>query len=91
MASLFSRFPNVISTVRSPLSFDKEGLTIVEDGKRPNIGHIALERLSKNDDFYREVDIVRYRFLAYFGKDKDIPFEKGRGILHEIRWAATRQ
>lgn len=85
---LFSRFPNVISSIRSPLSFEKEGLTVVEDGKRPNLGHIALERLSKNDDFFREIDAIRYRFLAYFGQDKDTPFDNGREILHEIRWAA---
>lgn len=88
VATLFSRFPNAISSIRSPLSFDKEGLTVVEEGKKPNLGHVTLERLAKYDGLFREIDAARFRFLAYFGQDKDAPFENGRGILHEIRWAA---
>lgn len=87
-AHLFSKFPNVIAAIRNPLITDKEGLSIVESGKTPNDGHVSIERILKNNDFFTQVDAIRYRFLAYFGQDKDELFEEGRAILHEIKWAA---
>jgi hypothetical protein len=88
IVDIFSRLPNVIMNIRKPITFSDEGHSQVTDSQSPNLGHIVFERLAKHDEFFCHVDSIRYRFLAYFGNDKDKHFEDIRVVLGEIRSAA---
>jgi hypothetical protein len=88
VADLYSMFPNVIHNIRNPHSNSDEGRSVTPEGEDPRIGHATLERINNHSDYFERLDRVRYRFLAFFGKEHDEHFKQSEMIKHKIQLAA---
>ncbi len=82
---LFYEIKDIFISSRFPGSFSNEGVTRkVPDGKvesedetaYKNSLYVAVERLFKNNETFSKVQAIRYRFIAYFGKDASKPFDE---------------
>ncbi len=85
---MFSQFSNAIYSIRSGFYRATEGQTLVQNGETHQFSLVVLERIQKQNELLNRIDSIRYRFLAYFGKDNDKLFKKNRQLLVKIKSAA---
>ncbi len=81
---LFYEIKDIFISSRFPGSFSNEGSTRkIPEGKMEteqeasykNSLYVSVERLFKNHETFSKAQSLRYRFIAYFGKEASKPFD----------------
>jgi len=95
--ALFYQTKGIIAFIRSPTGWTSEVSTrTVEPGETPDEKRIrddaflTFERIGKNSEVFSRIQVLRYRFMAQFGKDTVAPFDQLKSILDELRVAARQ-
>ena len=80
-----------LRAIRSPFATSEEGKSrkvssdeIPEEAEILNRAYIAFERYKANQEPFNRLFVVRYRFMALFGKDKAQPIEDLRLALNNV-------
>ena len=85
---IFSRFPTVIQEIRKYWSMENEGSSMLQNGEEITVGHICLERIRNQSQYFDQIDALEPMFSACFGKDKSSYFEEAKNLALRIRNAA---
>ena len=79
--ALFYEACDVVTAIRSPLGYSGEGRTRnARAGETPeqkevlDRAYVPIERYLAREELFSTLRAKRYRFMAYFGKDKVTPF-----------------
>jgi hypothetical protein len=95
--ALFYEARDIIKYIRNPGGGSKEGSSREPEGEETPLikeardrAFVPIERYNKHRSTFSKLDSLKYRFVAYFGKDAAAPFDDLRGILNEIFLAARR-
>jgi hypothetical protein len=95
--ALFHEATDIIRYIRDPGGFSKEGSSRETEGQETPLvkeardrAFVPMERYNKHRATFSKLYSLKYRFVAYFGKDAAAPFDDLRGILNEIFRAARR-
>lgn len=95
--ALFYEVRDIIKYIRDPGGFSKEGSSRETEGEETPLvkeardrAFVPMERYNKHRSTFSKLYSLKYRFVAYFGKDAAAPFDDLRGILNEIFLAARR-
>lgn len=93
----FYEAADVIRDVRSPHGRGDEGLSRQpEDNERPeetrarNQAHVLFERWNKHRELFAELQSLKYRFMATFGKSALEPFTEFVSVRNDMVIAANR-
>jgi hypothetical protein len=86
---------DAIRAIRSPLGYSHEGKKVIErmksEGKEGDIDlrmATVLERYEAREETFQKLQMLRYRFMARFGKDKTKPFDDLRDCVNRVFLAA---
>jgi hypothetical protein len=92
---LFYKARDAIRAIRSPLGYSHEGKKVVErlkaEGREGDIDlqmATVLERYEAREETFQKLQMLQYRFMARFGKDKTKPFDDLRECVNSIFLAA---
>ncbi len=92
---LFYKARDAIRAIRSPLGYSHEGKKVVErlkaEGGEGDIDlqmATVLERYEAREETFQKLQMLQYRFMARFGKDKTKPFDDLRECVNSIFFAA---
>ena len=92
---LFYKERDAIRAIRSPLGYSHEGKKVIErlkaEGKEGDIDlqmATVLERYETREETFQKLQMLQYRFMARFGKDKTKPFDDLRECVNSIFIAA---
>ena len=95
--ALFYEARDIIRYIRDPGGFSKEGSSRkAEEEETPLVkeardrAYVAIERYNEHRERFSKLYSLKYRFVAYFGKDTATPFDDLRGILNQIFLSARR-
>jgi hypothetical protein len=95
--ALFYEARDIIRYIRDPGGFSKEGSSRETEGEETPLvkqardqAFVPMERYNEHRATFSKLYSLKYRFVAYFGKDAAAPFDDLRGILNEIFLAARR-
>lgn len=95
--ALFYEARDIIKYIRDPGGFSKEGSSRETEGEETPLvkeardrAFVPMERYNEHRATFSKLSSLKYRFVAYFGKDAATPFDDLRGILNEIFLAARR-
>ena len=95
--TLFYKAKDAISAIRNPFSFSNEGASRKPAQNEADVekefrdqAYIFFERYEKRQDVFRDLNMMRYRFMARFGKDKAGLFDSIAKITNKILRAANR-
>jgi hypothetical protein len=87
----FYEIKDAILFIRNPFSSIDEGSTrahedheSVEDTKLLDRGYIVVERYSKKESNFSEFNLLKYRYMATFGSDKEQIFTQTFTTLNSI-------
>ena len=87
----FFAVKDAVDYIRSPVSHSDEGSTrqkqnyeTSEETKILNRAFIVFERYGKQKDVFNRFAVLKYRFMASFGEDKESMFDKTTQILNRI-------
>jgi hypothetical protein len=93
--ALFYEARDKIEAIRSPLSYESEGKGLssaqpgIPEGRLvPDEVRVFYERHAKCETVFSRLRALRYRFMAVFGKEKAVPFERFGGLLAKLRVTA---
>lgn len=93
--SYFYEAKDNIKMIRSPFSFGGEGATrkrskneTERESKILDKVYVVTERYQKVQSRFNELFSLKYRFMAYFGREKEAPFVALNKLLNEIFVAA---
>lgn len=91
----FYQVRDAIRRIRNPFSDSEEGKSKIPESLQgelsgKNVPHIykVLERFEKEEHIFNKISAMRYRFMAIFGNDSEVPFEDIRKIINDIFSAA---
>jgi len=90
----FYQARDAIADVRNPFGFEGEGSTV----KPPittqyNVAndnqayYVFIERLSRHQQLFTNLQVQKYRFMATFGVEKAAPFEKLNKLVNDLLFA----
>jgi hypothetical protein len=92
---LFYQAKDAIDSIRSPWGFVGEGTTrkaqLDEDPRYKEAfdrAYVLIERYEKHAELFARIHALRYRFMAWFGKDSLSPFYALDKVVHELVVAA---
>ncbi len=92
----FYEAADVIRDARSPHGWTDEGLSRQrQDNERPeetqskNRAHVLFERLNKHRGLFAELQSLKYRFMATFGKSALEPFKELVSVRNDMIIAAN--
>jgi hypothetical protein len=87
----FFAVKDAISYIRSPVSYTDEGSTrkkqnyeTEEETKIMNRAYIVFERYGKQKEIFHHFAVLKYRFMAAFGKNEESIFDTTTKILNKI-------
>lgn len=67
---------------------EEEETPVVKEAR--DRAYVAIERYNKHREKFSKLYSLKYRFVAYFGRDAAAPFDDLRGILNQIFLSARR-
>lgn len=86
-----------IAVIRSPASYVGEGKTRKrrenenpEETEILDNAYVFYERYEKEKEPFLKLATLKFRFIAIFGKDANVPFDEIAKILSDILFAASR-
>jgi hypothetical protein len=95
--SLFYECKEKISIIRSPMSYVGEGKTRkrnenekAEETEIMDKAFVFIERYEKEKEPFLKLYILKFRFIAVFGKQANEPFDEIRKIVNEIMFSANK-
>ncbi len=87
----FYQARDAIADVRNPFGFEGEGSTVkppittqynvANDNKAY---YVFIERLSRHQQLFTNLQVQKYRFMATFGVEKAAPFEKLNKLVYDL-------
>ena len=90
----FYQARDAIAEIRSPFVFEGEGSTIkppvtaqnyVENDNQAY--YVFIERFSRHQHLFTNLQVQKYRFMATFGAEKAAPFEKLNKLVNDLLFA----
>lgn len=87
----FYQARDAIAEIRSPFVFEGEGSTIkppvtaqnyVENNNQAF--NVFIERFSRHQQLFTNLQVQKYRFMATFGTEKAAPFEKLNKLVYDL-------
>lgn len=95
--SLFYECREKIAIIRHPASYVGEGKTRKRrENEKPeeteilDNAYVFYERYEKEKEPFLKLASLKFRFIAIFGKDANVPFDQMSKILSDIFFAANR-
>lgn len=96
----FFEIKDALTYIRNPFSNNEEGKTrkrddreTEEDAELLDRGYVVVERYGKKETAFAEFNLLKYRFMATFGADKEPIFidtyKTVNSIFHSARLLAT--
>jgi len=87
----FYRVRDAFKRIRSPFGFSGEGATrlkqeseTLEEKELFDRAYVPIERYKKEEEVFRNLDGLKYKFIANFGKEKAKLFEDLIWVLNQI-------
>lgn len=95
--SLFYECREKIEIIRSPAGYVGEGNTrkrneneLPEESEILDQAYVFFERYEKEKESFIKLYTIKFRFIAVFGKEADVPFDEIKKIINQILFAANR-
>jgi hypothetical protein len=93
--ALFYEAKSAIAFIRCRAQFEGEGSTrkakedeTSEQKRWSNLAYITIERCLKREDLFNRLSALRFRFMAYFGRELEKPFLDINKVITEIMLAS---
>lgn len=92
---LFYQARDAIRDIRNPFGRIGEGSSrqkadheTTSETELLNRAYVAYERYQKHEDIFNKLQSTRYRFMARFGRDNEVPFNELNKIVNDIFMSA---
>ena len=89
--TLFYQARDVFYSIRNPMGYEGEGTSRKagknETWREKNVldqAYVVMERFKDHQEVFNRLNVLRYKFMALFGKNKIKPFDELDAVLKDI-------